>query len=407
MYFFYYMPVGMDAESRRFPVMTVFFSALCTFIFFAIRYFPHATPFDFSNFIYYPGFSGWPAAMAAAFLHFGYLHIIGNLVYLILFGWYLEDRMGTLSFSLLFLGSALLGNLAQGWYNSHVLGVNLGIIGASGAVSGVLGASLVRFYVSRVKIAYWVFMPLLAYTRAGRVDIPIVFALVLWVLLQVARSLVQLGGTSLGVAYMTHLSAFSFGIAYMLATGGWKEARSEAFCVRARRYLRKGDFFGAQEQYSHYVATRPDDGNAHAQLARVQIQTGDEIGAKASYLKACEILLRSQDRSECEDAYAQALRGFPDFVLSPEPHLDMAYGMERNLKPELALRAYENFSRRYPRHKDAPFTLLRAANLYVNSLANPVRARSCYKTLIELYPEDDWVDFATEQLRKMATPEMA
>jgi len=226
------------------------------------------------------------------------------------------------------------------------------------------------------------------------------------VLLQVARSLVQLGGTSLGVAYMTHLAAFAFGIAYTLATGGWREARSEAYYVRARRHLRKGDFFGAQEELSHYVATRPDDGNAHAQLARVQIQTGDEIGAKASYLKACEILLRSQDRSECEDTYSQALRGFPDFVLSPEPHLDMAYGMERNLKPELALKAYENFTWRYPRHKDAPFTLLRAANLHANAFADGARARRCYQMLIERYPEDDWVDFAREQVRKMALPEM-
>jgi membrane associated rhomboid family serine protease/TolA-binding protein len=401
MYFFYYMPVGIDAERQRFPVLTVLFSALCTLIFIVNRYAPQSTAFDFNNFIYFPGFSGWPAAVAAAFLHFGYLHLIGNLVYLLLFGWYLEDRMGTLPFGLLFLGASLLGNLAQGWYNLHVLNVNMGIIGASGAVSGIMGAALVRFYVSRVKIAYWVFMPLLAYNRAGRVDVPIVFALVLWILLQAARGLAQLGGTSAGVAYVTHLAGFAFGIAFTLATGGWKEARSEAFYVRAQRHLRKGDFFGAQEEFSHYVATRPDNGDAHAQLARVQVQTGDEIGAKASYLKACEILLRSQDRSDCEDVYAQALRGFPDFCLSPEPHLDMAYGMERNLKPELALKAYENFSRRYPRHKDAPFVILRAANLHANAFADSARAKRCYDSLIERYPEDDWADFAREQVRLM------
>ena len=401
MYFFYYVPVGIDAETRRFPVMTVFFSVLCTAIFFLNKYFPYATPFDFSNLIYYPGFSGWPAAVAAAFLHFGYLHLIGNLVYLLLFGWYLEDRMGTVSFTIMVLVAALLGNLAQGWYNINVLNVNMGIIGASGAVSGVMGAFLIRFYVSRVKIAYWVFMPLMAYTRAGRVEVPVVFALALWMALQVGRGLAQLGGTSAGVAYMTHIAAFFFGIAYTLITGGWKEARSEAHHMRARRHLRKGDFFGAQEELSYYVATRPDDGIAHAELARARIQSGDEIGARASYLKACEALLGSQDRSDCEDTYAQALRGCPDFVLSTEPHLDLAYGLERNLKPDLALKAYENFNRRYPRHKEAPFTLLRAANLHVNAFADSTRARRCYEILIERYPEDDWADFAREQVRVM------
>jgi membrane associated rhomboid family serine protease len=393
------MPVGIDAESRRFPVMTVFFSVLCTFIFVVNKYFAYSTPLDFNNFIYYPGFSGWPAAVAAAFFHVGYLHLIGNLVYLLLFGWYLEDRLGTASYSFLFLGSALLGNLAQAWYNINVLHLNMGIIGASGAVSGIMGACLVRFYTSRVKIAYWVFMPLLAYTKAGRVEVPIVFALALWMILQVARGLVQLEGTSLGVAHVTHVAGFLFGTAYVLFAGGWREARSEAYHIRGRRYLRKGDFFGAQEQLSHYVATRPDDGRAHSELARVQIQTGDEIGAKASYLKACEILLRSQDRGDCEHVYESAVRGFPDFTLSPEPHLDLAFGLERNLKYDLALTAYQNFYRRYPRHNEAPFSLLRAANLHWSTFADKPRAKNCYESLIERYPEDAWVDFAREQIR--------
>jgi membrane associated rhomboid family serine protease/TolA-binding protein len=402
MYFFYYMPVGIDAETRRFPVLTVFFSLLCVFVFASVKFFPNATPFDFYNFVYYPGFSGWPTALAAAFLHVGYLHLIGNLLYLMLFGWYLEDRLGTASFAFLFMGAAVLGNIAQGWYNIHVLDVNMGIIGASGAVSGVMGAFLVRFYISRVKIAYWVFMPLLAYTKAGRVEVPVVFALALWVLLQISRSLIQFEGASSNVAHMTHIVGFIFGIAYTLMTGGWKEAKAEAHHMRARRYLRNGEFYGAQDELNHYVASRPDDGRAHAELARVQIQTGDDIGAKASYLKACEILLRSQDRAESEDVYEQAVRGYPDFTLSPEPHLDLAYGLERNLKPQLALVAYQNFTLRYPRHKDAAFTLLRSANLHANAFANTDRARNCYETLIERYPEDDWVDFAREQVRTLA-----
>jgi membrane associated rhomboid family serine protease len=402
MYFFYYMPVGIDAETRRFPVMTVFFSLLCTFVFVTNRYLPHATPFDFNNFIYYPGFSGWPAALAAAFFHVGYLHLIGNLLYLLLFGWYLEDRMGTASYSFLFMGAAVLGNVAQGWYNIHVLGVNMGIIGASGAISGVMGAFLVRFYINRVKIAYWVFLPLLAYTRAGRVEVPIVFALALWVLLQVSRGLVQLEGSSASVAYLTHIVGFAIGIVYTLVTGGWKEAKAEAHHIRARRYLRRGEFYGAQDELSRYVAARTDDGRAHAELARVQIQTGDDIGARASYLKACEILLRSQDRAACEEVYEQAVRGFPEFTLSPEPHLDMAFGLERNLKYEQALTAYRNFTFRYPRHKEAPFTLLRTANLHASAFADVEQARHCYHSLIERYPDDDWVDFAREQVRVLA-----
>jgi membrane associated rhomboid family serine protease len=402
MYFFYYMPVGIDVETRRFPVMTVFFSVLCAFVFATVNYFPDATPFDFNNFIYYPGFSGWPAAMAAGFLHYGWVHLIGNLLYLLLFGWYLEDRMGTAAFSFLFLGSSLVGNLAQGWYNIHILHVHAGIIGASGAVSGILGAFLVRFYLSRVKIAYWVFLPLQAYVRAGRVEVPIVFALILWMILQVARGLVQYGGGAANVAYVTHIVGFLVGILYTLLTGGWREARAEAHRMRARRYLKRGEYFGAQDELARYVAGRPDEGEPHAELARVQVLTGDDLGARANYLKACEILLHSNDRAGCEAVFEQAVRGYPDFVLTSEPHLDLAFGLERNLKHKLALTAYENFARRYPRHRDASFTVLRAANLYAKTFGDTTRARQCYETFVDLYPDDVWLDFAREQLRVLA-----
>lgn len=402
MYFFYYMPVGIDSETRRFPVLTVFFASVCALVFILQRYFASQVPLDFTNLIYYPGFTRPIGALTAAFLHFGYMHVIGNLVYLLLFGWYLEDRIGTALFAVVFLGSAFLGNLSQGWYNEHVLHIPpTGIIGASGAVSGIMGAFMVRLYVARVKIAYWVFMPLQGYTRGGRVDVPVVFALLLWILIQVSRGLVQLEGASASVAYITHLAGFLVGIGVMVAAGGARAGRLDAYRIRARRRLRKGDFYGAHDELAHYVARRPDDGAAHAELARVLAQTGDDLGAQANYLKACEMLLRSNQRGMAEDVFQEAVRGYPAFSLSAEPLLDLAYGLERNLKPETALVAYEAFCRRFSAHEDAPFALLRAANIHARSLGDEARAIAFYERLIHQYPDDAWVDFAREQVRRL------
>jgi len=402
MYFFYYMPVGIDTETRRFPVLTVFFSAACALVFVLHKYFRSSIPLDFGNLVFYPDISKPLAALTAAFLHFGYMHIIGNLVYLLLFGWYLEGRLGPAKYALLFLGAAFLGNMAQGWYNIHVLHLpSMGIIGASGAVSGILGAFLVRLYVARVRIAYWVFMPLQGYTRGGRVDVPVVFALALWVLLQVSRGLVQLQGAAVHVAYVTHIAGFSFGVAFAIATGGWQAARDEAHRIRAQRSLRRGDSWGAREELSHYLARNPEDGAAHLEMARILVQTDDAIGAQASYLMACELLLRANLRGAAEEAFQEALRGFPAFSLSAQPQLDMAFGLERNLKPETALAAYEGFCRRFPRDKEAPCALLRAANLH-KKMQNGEQARGCYQKLVETYPDDDWVEFAREQARQLA-----
>jgi TolA-binding protein len=119
-------------------------------------------------------------------------------------------------------------------------------------------------------------------------------------------------------------------------------------------------------------------------------------------MKACELLLRQGFRGRAEDVYQEALRGFPEFTLSPEPHLELAFGLERNLKHDAALTAYELFAQRNPRHPEAPFALLRAANLYLRERGEAVEARRCYQDLIERYPEDAWVDFAREQVRLLA-----
>jgi membrane associated rhomboid family serine protease len=402
MYFFYYVPVGIDAGRRRFPVVTALCAVACTVFFALVKYFPHATGIDFYGWIYFPGHSAPLSVVSAAFLHFGWVHLIGNLTYLILFGMYLEDRMGSLLFLLLFIGSAVFGNWAQGYYNLLVLDVNTGIIGASGAVSGILGAFLIRLYRSRVRIAWWVFAPLLAYTRAGRSDVPAVFAVALWVLLQVVRSLLQFEGASANVAHMTHIAGFAFGIVFALATGGWRRGREEAHLLKARRFMAKGDFYSAQDEYSAYLHYKPWDGEIHGKLARVLVQAGDDIGARAEYLKSVECLMREGRRGRAESVYQEALRGFGTFVLSADPQLDLAFGLERNLKTETALKAYQNFLARYSRHEEAPFALLRVANIHRGELSEPEQALACYTRLIEQYPEDAWVDFAREQVRQMA-----
>lgn len=402
MYFFYYFPVGVDAEVRRLPVLTISCTAICVAVFVLYKFFDGAVPLDFRNYIYFPGYSGLGPALAAAFLHFDYLHIVTNLLYLFLFGRYLEDRLGTFGFALVLFGAAMFGNIAQGWYNIHVLHTHAGIIGASGGVSGVLGAFLVRMRHHRVKIAYWVFAPLLATNRAGRSELHAFAAILLWVLIQVVRSLVQLEGASTHVAYVTHIAGFAFGVTVAIVSGGWTHGRVDGHLLKARRSLRRGDFYGAQDALEHYALARPADGEAHVSLARARAQCGDRGGARASYATGCERHLAAGHRGEAEQAYLEASRSLPEFVLAPDRHLGLCFGLERNLKPEAAIRAYENFVRVYPDHSEAAFALLRAANLHAKR-GDLARARDCYATIPLYYPDDAWAEFAAEHARRLSS----
>lgn len=402
MYFFYYMPVGIDAGLRKFPVMTAAYSGICVIVFVLARYFSGATGLDFYYLIYVPADANPVVAVAAGFLHFGYFHLLGNLAYLVILGRYVEDRVGPAIFTLLFLSSAGVGNYLQGLFNTHVFhDPAIGIIGASGAISGLLGAFSVRFFRNRLRIAYWAFMPLQAYTRAGTVEIPAVFATALWFLLQVARGLVQTEGGSAQIAHVTHIAGFAWGAAVALVLGQYGRGKAESLFRDGESYARRGQPYAAQGSLISYLSHRSDDAQGHAALARAMVASGDGAGAEKTYRQTCELLLIQQQRGESERIFSEALRGFPSFVLGAEPHLSLAFGLERNLKPQLAVRAYENFEHNYPTHPEAAFALLRAAGLHGGMLTNPARAHACYSRLIGSYPEDQWADFAREQIRRM------
>ncbi|MBI4720630.1 MAG: rhomboid family intramembrane serine protease [Chitinivibrionia bacterium] len=400
MYFFYYIPVGMDTEVRRPPSMTIFFSILCSVIFFSNKYLSESMPLNFMNLVYVPGQSGLLTAMTSAFLHLGHMHLIGNLIYLAFVGRYVEDRLGPVLFAVLFISSAWIGNVLQGVYNAHVLHRQVaGIIGASGAVSALLGVFAVRFCAAKLKVAYWVFMPLQAYTKAGTVDVPAVLAVGLWFVIQAARGLVQYGGGWENVAYVTHIAGFAWGFAVALAAGEFGKGRMEALWKKSRKMMERADYFGAQEALLKYIEKTPADGLAYASLARAQLLAGEKARARANYQRACETHLAGRQRGEAENAYREALRAFADFTLGPAQQIDLAFGLERSLKPDLALAAYGNFERCYPGHPEAPFSLLRTANLHWSTYSDAAQAARCYERLIDRYPEDSWVDFAREQVR--------
>ena len=214
-YFFYYVPVGINAELRKVPIQTYAYAGLCLVVFALEKFAGGVIPFDFERLAYYPDTGTLTTALSATFLHVGYLHLVGNLVYLVLLGRYVEDRLGGLLFSTLFFGCAATGALLQGVFNTAVLHEpQTGVVGASGAVAGILGAVTVRFLMNKLRIAYWVFMPLQAFTRAGKTELPVVFAVVFWFALEFFRGLLQAGG------YVPHQPPPSFA-GEPMAPPGW------------------------------------------------------------------------------------------------------------------------------------------------------------------------------------------
>lgn len=148
-----------------------------------------------------PGGATWSALVTSMFLHGGWGHIVGNLWFLWIFGNNVEDSMGHLRFVAFYL---LTGLAAAG---VHVLASPdsaVPMVGASGAISGIMGAYLVLYPRARVKTLIFIFILITV------VELPAFAYLVYWFLLQLLGTRVPAAGG--GVAFWAHVGGFVAGV---------------------------------------------------------------------------------------------------------------------------------------------------------------------------------------------------
>jgi membrane associated rhomboid family serine protease len=139
--------------------------------------------------------------LQAMFFHGGILHIAGNMLFLWVFGNNVEDRLGRVRFTIFYLLCGILATLAQAYVTPNAI---VPMVGASGAIAGVLGAYIIMYPRARIRnlvLMLFIFV----------VDLPAIVVLGIWFLLQVFQGV---GDTTAGagVAYMAHVGGFVAGM---------------------------------------------------------------------------------------------------------------------------------------------------------------------------------------------------
>ena len=147
--------------------------------------------------------------VTSQFLHGGWLHVLGNLLYLWIFGNNIEDRFGRVAFVLFYLAGGIAAALTQVATDPAS---DVPMIGASGAIAAILGAYLVLY--PRARITSLVFLGFFYQL----IDVPAVIVLAFWFVLQLVDGLASLGvgGVGGGVAFFAHIGGFVFGVAVAL-----------------------------------------------------------------------------------------------------------------------------------------------------------------------------------------------
>ena len=164
--------------------------------------------------------TGQPVAglVTSQFLHGGWLHILGNMLYLWIFGNNIEDRLGRVWFLFFYLAGGIAAALAQVAIDPTS---DVPMVGASGAIAATLGAYLILY--PRARITSLVFLGFFYQL----IDVPALVVLAFWFVLQLIDGLASLGVASSGggVAFFAHIGGFVFGMVVALLVRGAGSAR--------------------------------------------------------------------------------------------------------------------------------------------------------------------------------------
>lgn len=212
------LPLQDDNPTERPPIVTIAIIAACTLVFayqltlsekpgevFAFQYgaipaviFSHAAlPHDIVSI---------PATLTlitSMFLHGGWMHLLGNMLYLWIFGNNIEEAMGHLKFAVFYILCGILAAL------SHALtdpASQIPMVGASGAISAILGAYLLLYPRARVLV-------LIPPPFFGTTYVPAVIVLGVWFLGQLYSGGIALGSHGGGIAFFAHIGGFVAGMA--------------------------------------------------------------------------------------------------------------------------------------------------------------------------------------------------
>jgi len=206
-------PIGDDDSGRRTtPVVTYVLIAL-NLIFFFVElsggepFIEHWSVIP-RQLVENPG-GEFPTIFTSMFMHAGWLHLGGNMLYLWIFGDNVEDNFGHLKFLIFYLLCGIAATLAQLAFST---GSNIPNLGASGAIAGVLGAYILLFPRGQVKVLM----------GRGIIPMPALAVIGIWIVLQFVSGVGSISNSAEtgGVAYMAHIGGFIAGLVLTFLFGG-------------------------------------------------------------------------------------------------------------------------------------------------------------------------------------------
>ncbi|MGB7281996.1 MAG: rhomboid family intramembrane serine protease [Candidatus Acidiferrum sp.] len=330
--------------------------------------------------------------LTANFLHAGWLHLIGNMWFLWLAGFILEDNWGRPIYAIFYLVAGVAAVLFHGWIYPHSFAPYLG---ASGAVAALMGAFLVRFPKLKIEM-FW----FLLFVR-GRFLAPAIWLLPLWGLMEVFYG--SLFGQASGVAHWAHVGGFAFGMmgALILSRSGLEQKASSAIeekvawtadtaIVQATEDMEQGKPDEAIRKLNEHVAAKPESADALVLLQQLHWRKGDRVAHLEATAKLCKLHLKNHDGEAAWRDYEE-FQNTGGEKLPAATWLDLCRFLEGQESYERAVTEYEKLSTAYSSERQSLLALMAAGRLSLKKLSRPAEALEFYQAAsASAVPHLDW-----------------
>jgi membrane associated rhomboid family serine protease/Flp pilus assembly protein TadD len=403
------LPYGFEEPVRKHPRATYALIGLNTLLFLLIFFMgAEKRDFVFMQWGFIPDeLSMLYPLLTSMFLHGGWLHLIGNMYFLWIFGGALEDKLGGGKYIAFYLAAGIAGNLAHSLTTPQFFS-DIPCIGASGAISGILGAFMITAPYAKIKTAYF-FVPVLR-PLMGTIQLPALLFVGSWFLMQLLYALSVSSVVAVGVAYWAHIGGFLLG---MLAVGGPKIYRRTRRCViqwtHRREFLhalelaQERDWTGAGEMLEYLEATSPETPDIDILLSQAYFQAGSGEEARTMARTALKNGIREKNPAQTITAYYILQNIGNAEELETRDYLILGRAFAGYEKMEQAGGLLAEALRKFPEDSEIDLILYELGDIYVR-VRDYKRAREAYTLLVESRPDSKLYESAQYCLRELQCP---
>jgi membrane associated rhomboid family serine protease len=369
------------------------------------------------QYAFIPGHPSVTSYITASFLHGGWLHLIGNMWFLWLAGFVLEDTWGRTLYTGFYLIAGAAAMQVHAWMNPGSITPTLG---ASGAVAALMGGFLVRFPKMRIEMR-WI-LGIRSLLRGGyQFWAPAWALLPLWLLMEVFYG--SLSGQAGGVAHWAHVGGFVFGaiVALLLQVSGVEKKANQAIeekttwtsaaeITQATELVEKGQDDEAATVLKNFIATKPDSVDALNLLQQIQWRKGEVPAYHETTIKLCALHLKSREPELAWQNYADFLSTGGERLPAPL-WLDLCRAAEVMQDFDRAAQEYQKVIHAYPSERHTLLAQIACGRIYLKQFNRPDEALKCFEAAASSpIPHLDWeqsIEAGIREARKALAATMA